>query len=506
MGHLATLLGTRLRATRNRFRDRGPTWWLAITTTLLTTAAALLGLGHLAAPALMAPPTQLATPVGLDPNALVAGASAMEATFWLSALVASVLVFRVMELLFRRADVRAVENYPIALSALFVDRALAATLEAIAAGALVATFFVPLVWHGGSRAFALCAALAVGGLLAGSLLAMAVQLFAGASQVPEPDAAPKAGQRRSGDIYGGSGQVFLYAPGLALAIAVVTLLFLKLVLGEFLRVGEPTRAFSYGLVLLAVLVAISLVMSYRYFTHGFPAMAARFRESDFVTYDINTQYQKSAFGKRRLLERLLSQRAVAVFRADVLQYGRRYMMARYLYGLFWAGAAIAMFNLSPQAFPNWALAVLPTIVLAVLANPWRRLALQYASASMALPLSRGDQNTATTLFAAREVLLFALPYAALVLAIRGAVQGHWQSAVLAAVAGVVGGLAINGLMALGARLTLDRALLATLLPALACIALVGLAVLSTPLLLIVSTVLFALGATAWMFHDANTAS
>lgn len=520
MGQTTILLTTRFRALKNRFRDHGPGWWFATSLGILLIAAAIIGLGQLAAPFLVSLPadTLPGTDLALQQPPFkrgepIPGARALDAAFWMTSLVASVLIFRVMELLFRRADIRAVENYPIQLRALFVDRAIATFAEAILAGLALSLFFLPLAWHLNASLFGLCAILCVAGLIAGSALTLVIQLFAGDSQVPDTNNAPQkdAAIRSTGDAYGGGGQIFLFAPALALAFVVVLLLFIKLFVGEHLITGHITRPFEIGMTSVFILTAVSLFTAYRYFTRAFPAMAARFREADFVVFNSYQPYQKSAFTHQNIFERALPQSARAMFRADLLQYGRRYMTSRYLYVFFWAAAAFAFYKFGDAAqlseLGRGLPAAIPALLLAALANPWRRIHNQRANAHtyLALPLSQHDLLTSSALFSAREAMLFTLPYAAIAFIIplvsTGFTTANLMAAGSTAIAALTCALAVNGITALGVRLLGATSLLTSALPVLAAALLLVLGLASFPLLLIVSTLLLLLNFSAWMPHD-----
>jgi hypothetical protein len=138
---------------------------------------------------------------------LAHGRETLEAAFWLAALASSVLNFRVMELLFRRRDIRSVESYPIRLYALYVDRLIAALGEALAATVLLAPFFLPMLWHAGGLAASTSIALIGLGLIASSAIGFAVQLAAGYTLAGGSPGNKDHKKHKSRDIYGGSGQV-----------------------------------------------------------------------------------------------------------------------------------------------------------------------------------------------------------------------------------------------------------------------------------------------------------
>src|SRR5690554_341556 len=131
MTHLRILMRARRRGIRNRVGAQSSLNWTVLAGFLAVLVGGLLLLGHAAAPGLLRPPMDLVTAIGMTTTdgKLPAGAAALEAAFWLAALASSVLNFRVMELLFRRKDVRALEHFPLQLSALYVDRLLAALGE-----------------------------------------------------------------------------------------------------------------------------------------------------------------------------------------------------------------------------------------------------------------------------------------------------------------------------------------------------------------------------------------
>lgn len=452
MTHLHILMRARRRGVMNRAATlTSPRWTL-----LLALFAALIGglllLGHAAAPGLLRPPMDLVTAIGMNTTdgKLPAGAAALEAAFWLAALASSVLNFRVMELLFRRKDVRALEHFPLRLSALYVDRLLAALGEALAAALLLTPFFVPLIWHGGGLAAGASIALVAVGLLTSSAIGFAMQLGAGASLADTEPADPGVARADRPNTASGGAQVFLYAPGIALAVSVLIILMAKLALGEVIKAGEPTRALGVGLGILGVGFLVALGLSYRYFVHAFAQMSARFHEVDFIGHSVSASHQTSDFLKPRSGEALLPVSARPVFRSYALQYGRRYMLARWSYALGWLAAGIALFRLSQAALPLWLVVTLPAIAAATLVNPWTRLSSPRIRPNYQnlLALGKNDDTRAAIAFGFRELLLFAGPYALLVVLAQGVRAGDWAAAAALAALALGGCVAINGAMAL----------------------------------------------------------
>lgn len=491
MRHLRILLGARLRSLKNRASNRSAGWFAGTAAVLAVLVGGLLALGHAAAPGLLEPPADVVTAMGLDESGeLPAGFGALEVAFWLAALASSVLNFRVMELLFRRKDIRSVEQYPVRLYALFVDRLLAALGEAVAATLVIAPFFVPLWWHGGAEAAGTSIALLALGLLTSSAIGFAVQLGAGSTMAGDP---PKSGKGETRDIYGGSGQIFLYSPGVALAVSVIIILLAKLALGEVLKAGEFTRAFGVGVGILLVGFVVAVGVSYRYCVASFPRMAARFREADFVGYEISAKHQESSFDRARFGERLLPAAARPVFRTYALQFGRRYMLARYAYGLGWLAGGLALFRLGEAALPMWLRVTLPAIALATVANPWVRLSSPRIRPGYQklLAVEPAAEWSATIGFALRECVIVAGPYALLVLLAHGTDTSHWINAAGFAALALGAALALNGATALAWRLLGHSRVLELVVPLLVAIGLLAIA--NVSLLALGATVVVLLG-------------
>lgn len=490
MSHLRILLRARVVGLKNRTSAHGAAQWAGLAVLFVVLFGGLVALGHAAAPGLLAPPTDVVTAMGMgdEQGHLPAGAAALEAAFWLAALASSVLNFRVMELLFRRKDIRAVEPYPVKLYALYVDRLLAALGEALGAALVLAPFFLPLLWHGGGLAAATSIALIAVGLLTSSAIGFAVQLSAGSTMSGQPSHENKGETR---DIYGGAGQVFLYSPGVALAVSVIVILLAKLALGEVLKAGHATRAFGVGLGILAAAFVVALVVSYRYFVSAFPRMTARFHEADFVGYEVSAKHQQSEFGSKKLGEALLPAAARPVFRAYALQFGRRYMLARWSYALGWIAGGIAVFRLSEAALPGWLVVTLPAIAAATQVNPWTRLSAPRIRPSyqnlLAVP-AQAD-TAAAVIFGARECLLFAGPYALLVLLAVGVRTGDWATGVGFAALAAGACLALNGAMAVAWRLWGRSRIAELFAPVLLAIGLVALANVSLWALAVAAVVL-----------------
>lgn len=445
MGHTSLLIRTRVRAAKNRIASLGASSWRLLLG-LVVWICGLLALGHLSAPDLLSPPEDLVAVIAANPEAgFPAGAAALEACFWLTATASSITGFRVMELLFRRDDIRAVEFYPFSLRSLYVDRLLAASVEAVAAALLVIPFFIPLVWHGGAIPAVVCACLLLLGLLSSNVVGLSVQLWAGSTLVEEPE---EKEERSSKSIYGGPGQVFMYSPGLSLAISVVLILLAKLALGEVLDDGLRSRALWLGIGILGAATALAALAGWRYFTRGFHRMAARFREADFVGYEISAEYQRSAFEVRRLGEKLLSAGTRPIFRATSLQYRRRYMLTRYAYGIFWLVGGISVFQASEAAFPLWIQRLAAVVAVGIFFNPWVRVLSTRIRPEFDdyLPITNFQRRTADSMLSLLEASIVAGPYVVL-LVFAAALNGkNWGFILMHGAGTLAAVLALSGVV------------------------------------------------------------
>ena len=444
--HAGLLFRTRLRALRNRLSASGHGARLVLFGIAILGGA--IALGHLAAPALMTPPEEIAAGGALGkPETLPAGTSALEAAFWLTALAAAVANFRVMEILFRRADLRALDPYPITLSALFVDRLTAALVETGLATVALSAFFAPLVWHGGADVAGICVLIIAAGLTASTAASFAIQIYAGDLNA---QSAASGRTRESGGAYGGPGQIFLFSPGIALAVCAILVLLARLASGELLTADGSMRGFWFGYGILAAGSTVGLLDAFRRFVGNFPTMAARFREADVVEYEAHVDYQTSAYSEATFLERFLPDSARPPYRTASLQYGRRHTLVRYSYVIGWLLGGLALAQWSRTAFPPWAVVSAAATVAATAANPWQRLVGAPLAPAFArhLPIPVRSERIAALAIAAWELLLISVPYALLVLWI------DWGSAAGATIAVRAGAVvlfctALNGVVAAG---------------------------------------------------------
>lgn len=395
------LIRARIRALKHRMERQGPRQRAGLWMGMLAIIAACLVIGHIKAPDLLIPISSSATPQGFEPkSAFVRGGAALELAFWLTVIASATNAFRVMELLFRRHDIRAIQSLPLPISAYFIDRLFGGLIEALGLGLLCALPFVPMLWHGAPSLALICAMMPLLGLLSTLAVGFGVQLWAGAA---EYDTAPGQAQ--------GQGQLFLYAPGAALAACAVLDLMIKLGLGEWLRTGRFGRPTQLVLGVVLGLSVVAVGAGYRYAQRGYLRMLAGFREADFMSVNVEIEYQRSAFDQDSFLTKRLSPAPGAIFKRHKLQYARRYMLTRYMYPIIWLIYGLGIWSLDQEAFPMWARISAPWIVLAALVNPWARLARPGLSApsSLCLPVTTRDEALATSLFAAREVTLFIAP-------------------------------------------------------------------------------------------------
>lgn len=411
---IATLLGVRYTALRHRLGEGA----LRLSAGVLTGALAIILCGHFAAPGMLIPPMEIATPTGTEPrSALIAGASALETAFWLTALISSVTSFRIMELLFRRDDIRIISALPLNMKTLFIDRVLAGLLEVACASLACALFFIPLLWHDAPWAALVSCLLPFIGLTASLFMGLGIQLYFGEIAFGAPPEQKKS--TRGKDVYGGAGQAFLYAPGAALALSAGVALLSKLALGEVLRLERCSKPAQIGLILVGILTTLGLLVAYSRFKRAYIRMLAGFREVDFIGFNVEILYQTSNWNTPTRIE-AFAPNLGAILRRNTLQYARRYTLTRYLYVLIWTLMGLAMWQLSVEAFPSWAIVCSALITHVLFAKPWTKLTRQgfATSASMALPLHPKHEDRAMAWFATFETLRFATPLALLTLTLR----------------------------------------------------------------------------------------
>lgn len=440
------MIGLRKRLATNRLSHiTGREKRITFLVSLLCLAGLLLG-GHLAAPTLMEPPLDLATPRGLHPEDLPKGAAALEAAFWLTTLLASVLNFRVLELLFRRPDIITLQTLPIAPRALFLDRLIASLTEALVVATAISVFFVPLTWHGGAAAALASYAMLLLGLSLGSLIALAVMLAATRQLIP-----PSKGQKPRGqslDAYGGTGQILLYAPAASLGGIVVAALFLKLLIGEPLRLARLSEPFLIGITVLATIGLYSLRFAYKSFVAHYYEMAPRFHEADAAEFSSFIDYQDSNFLQKRRWELGLPERTGLVYRALSIDDDRRVAGARVGYFIVVTLAVLALMTLELSAMPSWVLATFPLILTAIVINPWKRIAAraQLLHHPIAMPIASKDRAIATSRAAIREYAYLALPYTLALALILGHFRGLGFDVAPLIAAAIFGGPGLAGLI------------------------------------------------------------
>ncbi len=428
------LLGARRQALRNRFANLPSTRRALLIGALIVTPLVLMGAGLMQTDSLLATPDATTLPAGFGSRtSLMPGAAALDMAFWTTAFCSAVFSFRIMELLFRDNAIRSVDDLPLPMRAYFIDRLVRGLIEALAWGVPPALFFAPLAIEAPWVALATVLMCLCGPLLTlGS--GVGIQLFFGGSEFGKTQDA----ERKAVDGYGGTGQLFLFAPGAALAAAVVLVMLLKLSLGELIRLEGFNRATGLGVGIGAVSVVVCLGVGWQHFSRAYFRMLAGFREADFVGFDLPIDYQTSEFEKARRFEGLLSQKAKLGYRRHILQYSRRYALVRYLYGLLWLLFGVGLFQFDPEAIPGWVIGALPVFLLATLANPFVRLEQPGLRAALTQPgrLADADEASASALFTLRESFLFLTPFMILTLVLVGFRQGKMPEAAL--MAGVTG--------------------------------------------------------------------
>lgn len=482
MSQFGSILRLRRRSAKNRLRRLAPGRRNTALALLAALIAFLIVAGHFAADLLMEPPIDLATPRGLAEDELPAGAAALEAAFWLSVLLASVLNFRVLELLFRRPDVVALQILPIEPSALFADRLVAAWTEAAVAAGVASVFFVPLMWHGGTSAALASMAMLFGGLVFGACISLVVMLAATQRLIPRVDSGRDSDNSVVTDAYGGPGQLLLYAPAVALGGVVVMALFWKLLLGEPLRLGYFSEPFWIGTAVVVATSAGCLVSAYRIFVSDYYAMAPRFHDADAADYSALIEYQTSSFDDPGRWEWGLSDGAARTLRILLLDDDRRMASARVGFAVVVVIAIVGLAIIELDAVPLWAAAMIPSILVAVFVNPWRRLGrrIRLLDRPAALPIADADAEIACDRAALREFFYVGAPYALAVAVILGHLRGLGVQGLLTAALSIVAGLATAAVVSAARRLGAPGIALAWL-PAATVVVVTVVAIVSIPL-------------------------
>lgn len=412
MAHLRILFGARLRGWRNAWSRQAGARIAALAGAVLAVGAGAIGVGELAWEGLAAAPETVAT-VKLSEQP-VPGENALEAAFWLSFLAASVLGFRVMEILFRRGDMKMLERLPLSPSAVFFERSGIALAEGMLAAAPLVLFFVPLGLHGYPWAALSASFLVVVAMFCTVLICIGANVYIGV-QFGSPQS------KGLGDAYGSSGGAFIYGPAAGMAASAIAVLVLKLAAGELLQAEAFTNAAGLGIGMSCGLAMVLFLTGLRDFRRGSHLVTAWFNEADTVGFEAVLDYQTSSW-EHDGWERRLPGRASAVYRRLALELPRRHPLSRWLYG---AGAAASLFgfwNWPAEAFPAWVPVAIFVAFVGLLSSPWVRARnLSADEAYEWFPISEWEERLAGGLRGGFETSVFAL--ALVVASLAGAFLG-----------------------------------------------------------------------------------
>lgn len=398
-GHLGILLRARAAGWRNAVSRQSPSSIAAIGLAVVAVCGGAIGLGELAWEGLSTAPEQVATMrLGDRP---IAGENALETAFWLSFLAAAVLGFRVMEVLFRRGDMRMLDRLPLTPTALFFDRVVVAFGEALLTAIPLGLFFVPLGVHGFGWAAASAVLLVFAALLTTVLICVGANIYIGV-QFGDPRA------RGLSDAYGGAGGAFIYGPAAGMFGSAIAALILKLAAGELLKAQGWSNAVGLGLALAFGFAIALFITGLRDYRRGAHLVAAWFNEADSVGFEAVMDYQESSWASDGWHRRLPG-RAGSVYRRLALELPRRHPLARWLYTLGAAATAVGFWSAAPSAFPVWVPVALSVAMVGVLANPWARVrGLSGAQAFERFPISEGEERLAATIRGFRDAAAVAI--------------------------------------------------------------------------------------------------
>lgn len=354
---LKTLAALRWCTFRRFFTAQSPRFWMGIVLAFVVIALVLLSAGENFAPSLMESSGGRAPSVR---SRDVQGRPALEVAFWIAALLSSVVSFRVMESLFRRPDIRALQALPLPAYAIFWERVITTAVESLGIGLLASIFFIPLTLKA-PLAGGLAMTLLSIGVLSSGLLTLGAVTWVGA-QFGSPD-----GPKLPGDAYGSTGGGFLYAPAAALALAMTGLVMFQLTLGEVLLRGTLSRAFFVGLGIMGLMNLASLLVAWRVFG-GYHRIAAWFNEADSTGFSVSVEHQKSSF-LAAIWEKWVPDYTRLVVRRAHVQGSRVTTAGRWITA---AGLVITLVISMFASLPEWVLMSVPAILFAI-TNPWRRM-------------------------------------------------------------------------------------------------------------------------------------
>ncbi|TVR03056.1 MAG: hypothetical protein EA398_05940 [Deltaproteobacteria bacterium] len=319
------------------------------------------------------------------------GGPLLETAFVLAVLVAAVLTFRTLEVLFRFAGVRPMRALPIGSGAFASTRLRALASEAAQASGLLALLFVPFVPFAPAQASA-AMLLATTAPPMAIAISLGANVFAGVATL-RPDG-PTA--RRISALTGDSTGAWHMAPGAAFTLTAMLLLVAKLGIEELLRpLFEPglpavTRAAMVALALAWVPALWMGVRGHLRLRRHALALLARFEEGDAVRRDAATELFAEQASAPGWIERRLPPRIALLHRKDrlLLERGSPFLRAG-------TGALAALLLLVRWAAPE----ALPAAGWAAVAGGW--LILVFRPHQRLLALDPDDDDAPTAALASR---------------------------------------------------------------------------------------------------------
>jgi hypothetical protein len=323
----------------------------------------------------------------------------LEWAFWINCFAAAVLSFQQMELWFRHRDVRILQNYPVDGTALFVDRCLTTLIHSGIFGIALLIFFAPTWMYFETGTAAVISLFTLLGPLSMGFFTTALHLTSGA-QILKDGRGHKSGHH----------QMFLYAPGIGLAAAVVILLILKLTAGEVLKTPDDIRFITVFTIVILGTLASSLLVGLHYFRQSYQQLLAVFRELDTLSYQSLIDYRQNQRYRPEQSKHSLD-RLVQVLG---LQYRRKYYNSRILYFIAAGASGIAVGSSSELSkLMLVTIPMLPLILTFFIANYWKKLPalVMNQSFAKALPFKEGQTSTAVGIYALKESMLIAGLYA-----------------------------------------------------------------------------------------------
>lgn len=259
------------------------------------------------------------------------GGWALETAFGITLLLAMLITFRALEIIFRTHDAESLNMLPLNSASVAIDRLIVTLKDALKLAFLASAFFLGSIPKGWLLALTSALFPLLGGFISG-LVGYGIVASAGVIMANPDSGFSNSVDQHLGEAAGGG--LYHFAPGIAFATSSAFILFAKLGLEEPLRIWSTqgdffiTKAGYFALGSSLCIAFLIAIYGLRGLTRYHHLIQAQFRDADTFIPLNEYDYFKNTPQKKTFFIRIFGERISSIFHKDRLTFLRSHSLLR----------------------------------------------------------------------------------------------------------------------------------------------------------------------------------